>query len=301
MLQQTRGHVNLWYLICEFEDDDDPAHPEKVITVRSIRRAFPSMSRHNAEYLLIKTVEYLAAGEAIEEAITLTMAMKLITKTLQFAKRTAEQVELIYAEVMIGRNLRVNAALDSMTHGGLVNNIPGGVGGNMMPTTGHGGIPGPYGHAGSSHAPGGYPGSHGHPGPGGHQMHTHGNHMAIPQAQPAGVKGTSVYNSSGNHNAEEIGSGITAEELNGVFQSHLGRMFSYLRDRNDWMDQRMIEQDKRFERIDRNCAAIMEYVEREQLLAAEGRVENFIGPDGRKLSKVEQIEKREKNEEAGLC
>ena len=49
MIQQTRGHLNLWYLICEFEDDDDPAHPEKLVTTRSLRRAFPKMTRHNAE------------------------------------------------------------------------------------------------------------------------------------------------------------------------------------------------------------------------------------------------------------
>ena len=45
--------------VCEFEDDDDPAHPEKVVTTRSLRRSFPKMTRHNAEYLITKTVSHL--------------------------------------------------------------------------------------------------------------------------------------------------------------------------------------------------------------------------------------------------
>ena len=54
----------------------------------------------------------------MEEAITLTMAMKLITKVLQFSKRTNEQMELVYAEVMLGRNMRISAAVDAAMSGG---------------------------------------------------------------------------------------------------------------------------------------------------------------------------------------
>ena len=29
-----------WYLICELEDDDFPAHPAELVTARSLRKAF---------------------------------------------------------------------------------------------------------------------------------------------------------------------------------------------------------------------------------------------------------------------
>ena len=55
------------YLICEFEDDDDPAHPEKIVSVRSLRKCFPKMKKHNAEFLIMKTHEFMKEEEAIEE------------------------------------------------------------------------------------------------------------------------------------------------------------------------------------------------------------------------------------------
>ena len=29
-----------WYLICELEDDDFPAHPAELVTIRSLKKAF---------------------------------------------------------------------------------------------------------------------------------------------------------------------------------------------------------------------------------------------------------------------
>jgi hypothetical protein len=41
-VKETRGHLDLWYLICEFEDDDEPAHKGPIITTKSLRKAFES-------------------------------------------------------------------------------------------------------------------------------------------------------------------------------------------------------------------------------------------------------------------
>merc|ERR1719235_1878800 len=56
--QKTRGHLSLWYLICEFEDDDFPAHPDNCVTPKSLRKAFNKMTKHNAEYLVMQTNEW---------------------------------------------------------------------------------------------------------------------------------------------------------------------------------------------------------------------------------------------------
>merc|ERR1719424_2589476 len=39
-LNERRGFVAMWPIICEFEDDDDPAHPQPIVTAESLRAAF---------------------------------------------------------------------------------------------------------------------------------------------------------------------------------------------------------------------------------------------------------------------
>lgn len=48
--RETRGFVNLYSLIVQLEDDDFPAHPNEVVTARSLKRAFErdGMTRANA-------------------------------------------------------------------------------------------------------------------------------------------------------------------------------------------------------------------------------------------------------------
>jgi hypothetical protein len=38
-INEQRGFVATWPIICEFEDDDDPAHPDEVVTAESLRAA----------------------------------------------------------------------------------------------------------------------------------------------------------------------------------------------------------------------------------------------------------------------
>merc|ERR1719261_463994 len=58
-IQERKGHEDLWYLICEFEDDDNPAHPSNTVEPRSLRKYFPKMSKHNAEWLVRETCGYM--------------------------------------------------------------------------------------------------------------------------------------------------------------------------------------------------------------------------------------------------
>ncbi|CAJ1460240.1 unnamed protein product [Effrenium voratum] len=76
--RETRGFVNLYTLIVQLEDDDFPAHPNEVVTVRSLKRAFErdGMSRLNAEYLMRQTADYAQEkGEDVE--ITLSDAIRV--------------------------------------------------------------------------------------------------------------------------------------------------------------------------------------------------------------------------------
>ncbi|CAD7957645.1 unnamed protein product [Amoebophrya sp. A120] len=256
MLQLTKkaGHLNLWYLICEFEDDDDPAHPEKIVSVRSLRRAFPKMTKHNAEFLIHKTIEHLQDEEAGAEAVTLTMAMKMITKSLQFSKRTSEQMELVYAEMVLARNARINAAMNPMAGpaGGQM------MAGAMMPGMMAPGMMGPGG-------PGGNPNQ---------QMMLASQQLA---QQTANAPGGLIDPKAMLKSQQALATGGSTGMSNDMKVTEL---FDYIRDRNQWLDQRFSEMDKRFERIDRNCGALVIFMD--QSKKREAAQEKSAGASGKK-------------------
>lgn len=96
---ETKGFLDLWYLICQFEDDDFPAHPEKLVTSRSLRKAFPKMSRSNADYLIQHALEYLKTEGA---AITLTDAIRVIGRMEKRQLELMQEVRLISGHVLSG-------------------------------------------------------------------------------------------------------------------------------------------------------------------------------------------------------
>ena len=61
-------YVCLELRIVALEDDDYPAHPQKTVTAKSLKKAFEKerMTRQNAEYLVRKTVEYIKALKSDE-------------------------------------------------------------------------------------------------------------------------------------------------------------------------------------------------------------------------------------------
>jgi hypothetical protein len=141
--------VNLRYLICEFEDDDDPAHPEKTVNARSLRRAFPKMTKHNADFLIQKTLEFLQAEEEAEDGVTLTHSLKLVARCLQVIKRVSDQVELIYAETKLVKDARINQSLNQIGGSGAGAGAAGAGAGSALAASGGagamGGMPGAMG------------------------------------------------------------------------------------------------------------------------------------------------------------
>jgi len=99
--RETRGFVNLYTLLVQLEDDDFPAHPAEVVTVRSLKRAFEryGMTRANAEYLVKQTADFVVEkSEQIE--LTLSDAIRVtghiqntMLKNLDLAEESLDMIE----------------------------------------------------------------------------------------------------------------------------------------------------------------------------------------------------------------
>mmetsp|Transcript_13404 Transcript_13404/g.31474 ORF Transcript_13404/g.31474 Transcript_13404/m.31474 type:complete len:1091 (-) Transcript_13404:315-3587(-) len=115
-VRETRGHLPLWNLICEFEDDGMPAHPGKHVTLRSLRRAFEKekMTRHNAEYLVRKTVDYIKEKEG-ESELTMSDAIRLLgqlkTQVWKASDNSTEAVGLLRKMDQAPQQARLDAIL----------------------------------------------------------------------------------------------------------------------------------------------------------------------------------------------
>lgn len=91
---ETRNYMSLWSLIVALEDDDYPAHPQKTVTAKSLKKAFEKerMTRQNAEYLVRKTVEYIKA--TLEQPVLdLPDAVKIIGNSFNIMQKNEEILE----------------------------------------------------------------------------------------------------------------------------------------------------------------------------------------------------------------
>mmetsp|Transcript_3523 Transcript_3523/g.8345 ORF Transcript_3523/g.8345 Transcript_3523/m.8345 type:complete len:226 (+) Transcript_3523:780-1457(+) len=143
-------------------------------------------------------------------------------------------MELVYAETVLTRNARMNAAMNPMMaqQGGMMQGAPG------MPGAGPG-MPG----AGMMH-------------PGMNQQQGGQMMMASQQLaqQTANAPGGLIMDPKQMMQLQQRNTGGNVGMSNDMKVSEL---FDYVRDRNQWLDQRFSEMDKRFERVDRNCGALV--------------------------------------------
>jgi len=81
-LKETATFLDMWYLICELEDDDFPAHPAELVTARSLRKAFSKdrMTKQNAEYL-IESASRFAKKQAGRVELSVTDGVRMIGQT----------------------------------------------------------------------------------------------------------------------------------------------------------------------------------------------------------------------------
>ncbi|CAL1135238.1 unnamed protein product [Cladocopium goreaui] len=81
-LKETANFLDMWYLICELEDDDFPAHPAELVTIRSLKKAFSKdrMTKQNAEYL-IESASRFAKKEAKRLELSVSDGVRMIGQT----------------------------------------------------------------------------------------------------------------------------------------------------------------------------------------------------------------------------
>lgn len=81
-LKETKNFIDMWYLICELEDDDFPAHPAELVTIRSLKKAFSKdrMTKQNAEYL-IESASRWAKKQEHNVELSVTDGVRMIGQT----------------------------------------------------------------------------------------------------------------------------------------------------------------------------------------------------------------------------
>lgn len=117
--QETRGFLDLSYLIGQFQNTDEPAHPGPKITARSLRRAFErdKMTKANAEYLVRRTRAYAAEKEG-EKELSLTDAIRVIgqvrTQVLKINCNTESLLELLKIQAKAPQEARLDAIMQGI-------------------------------------------------------------------------------------------------------------------------------------------------------------------------------------------
>merc|ERR1719305_516680 len=96
-MNEQRGFVASWPIICEFEDDDDPAHPEDIVTAESLRAAFTArdginMSFAQATYMVEKAAEWVKAEfEKNQDSLTIENVLVSMAKMTGMVRRIQEK------------------------------------------------------------------------------------------------------------------------------------------------------------------------------------------------------------------
>merc|ERR1719379_1232360 len=96
-INEQRGFVATWPIICEFEDDDDPAHPEEIVTAESLRAAFTArdginMSFAQATYMVEKAAEHVKMEfEKNQDSLTTENVLVSMAKMTGMVRRIQEK------------------------------------------------------------------------------------------------------------------------------------------------------------------------------------------------------------------
>mmetsp|Transcript_75659 Transcript_75659/g.133554 ORF Transcript_75659/g.133554 Transcript_75659/m.133554 type:complete len:980 (+) Transcript_75659:82-3021(+) len=112
----TSDYVDAYELMIALEDDDEPAHPALVVTVKSLKHAFVSqgMTIENAEYLIEKASEF--AEEMFEEpqleiSDNLNVSVQLRTICLKAIHLSESLMEILKQESRKPQEMRYDAIM----------------------------------------------------------------------------------------------------------------------------------------------------------------------------------------------
>mmetsp|Transcript_31619 Transcript_31619/g.69236 ORF Transcript_31619/g.69236 Transcript_31619/m.69236 type:complete len:1071 (-) Transcript_31619:108-3320(-) len=246
-VRETRGHLDLWYLICEFEDEDYKAHPASRVTSRSLRRAFErdKMTRHNADYLIRKTNESLLERQD-DCDLSLTDAVRIIgqvkTTVMKIDSQTDLAVEMLKAESLKPQDARFDAIMAGAE--------PDQPGFGLPPAAGFQ----PHPNQDAAHAMFGAH-SHGADHGAGRQFggfrNSHHQAMVVPgTVLPPGVQLNGQGGIPNNMSMNADGTARIQTTLD-VIIAHLADQKRVADQRHAWLEQRFATTDRRCERIEK--------------------------------------------------
>jgi len=112
-VRETRGHMDYWKIIVDLTDDDFPAHPQPIVTSKSLRRAFPKMTKHNAEYIIKMTARYIKEQADVCD-LTMVDAIRLIGLIKTTSLRSANDVEQILVMMQAQHQAPQRARFDAI-------------------------------------------------------------------------------------------------------------------------------------------------------------------------------------------
>jgi len=221
--QKQRGHLSLWYLICEFEDDDFPAHNEPICTAKSLRKAFNKMSKHNAEYLISAANEWLAAQEGVLE-LSMADCIRLVAGVDSMCKKIMNTTHQTYEKIKEEASKPMQKRLDAIMNGedpelmhGMHPGMGGGGGGAMLALQ-NGGT-------------GGHPMGHGHGGPA--------------RSDPKVL-----------HKLDQMQAQLDQQQV------LIQRQQEYLEQRDAWIEQRIMFMERRSEKVELSATRLIQAMQK---------------------------------------
>jgi len=93
-MRKKKDFLDEWYTINRLIDDDMPAHPAEVVTVKSLVEAFQAdnMTKVNAEYIINHVREY-QTSKTSEVEVSLLDALRLVARTRTSSLRSIQVTE----------------------------------------------------------------------------------------------------------------------------------------------------------------------------------------------------------------
>lgn len=99
-MRRKKDFVNDYFMICALEDEDAPAHPGEIVTVRSLCEAFASskMTKENAEYI-IQHVRDFKMSKSHEVEVGLVDALKLVARMRTISLKSILRTETLLKQL----------------------------------------------------------------------------------------------------------------------------------------------------------------------------------------------------------
>jgi len=96
-MNETRGFVPMWPIICELEDDDDPAHPMDIVSADSLRQAFSNrdnldMQFRQAQFIIKSAVAWSSAEVDKAGELRPSHIMPTLTQVKGMIKRLQDKM-----------------------------------------------------------------------------------------------------------------------------------------------------------------------------------------------------------------